>query len=69
MHPWTLAKKLDTSGAVRSDELVQLKPFLPNTLWWLFKNGFQVIWLFSRIESHLYSISYAIDNPLVFIPF
>ena len=64
-----LTKKLATSGAVHSVELVKLKPFLPNTLWWLFKNGFPFIWLFSRIQSHLYSIHYAIDNPLVFISF
>lgn len=28
-----LTKKLATSGAVHSVELVKLKPFLPNTLW------------------------------------
>ena len=55
-----LTKKLATSGAVRSDELVKSKPFLPDTLRRLFKDWFQVIWLFSRIQSHLYSMNYAI---------
>ena len=44
----------------RSDELVKSKPFLPDTLRRLFKDWFQVIWLFSRIQSHLYSMNYAI---------
>ena len=56
----TFDKKLATSGAVRSDELVKSKPFLPDTLRRLFKDWFQVIWLFSRIQSHLYSMNYAI---------